>query len=163
MDLIPAPITQKPVLKPLVSKPDEVEKSDQTVDSDYQEIFYCKGRIKNAIPFDPGKLKPIDLSTALAETMSLSIASDALKNNAYTWIVFYNQKNFHSLDILRTGDDLWNLDTPVYCDDPACCFKHIAQADTKRLKDMIKIFFEGGDWYGLAPFGFDHWSFELGI
>ncbi len=164
MNLIPMPADQKPVLKPPASRPpDEIEKPDQTTDADYLEIFYCKGRMRDAVPFDPSKLAPADLGTALAETMSLVPAGDAEKNNAYAWIVFYNQKNFNSLHILRTGDDLWNLDTPAYCDDPACRFKHIAQSDTKRLEDIIKMFFEGGDWYGMAPFSFDYQSFEAGV
>ncbi len=76
-------------------------------------------------------------------------------------LYFIIKKNFNSLDILRVGDDLWNLNTPVYCDDPACRFKHIAQSDTKRLKDIIKMFFDGGDWYGMAPFTFDSQMFEI--
>ena len=141
----------------------EDRKSTQIIDTKYQEIFYCKGRIKDILPNDPNKLAPIDLQKALDETMNLCVAGHADKSNAYAWIVFYNQKNFNSIDILRTSENLWFLSTPVFIEDMRCRFKHIAQSDTRRLADIIKMFFEEDDWYGMANFRFDSQMFELGI
>ena len=143
-------------------KPEDTEdqKSTQNTDAKYQEIFYCKGRIKDTMPNNPNKLVPIDLQNALEETVNLGIADSSYKSNAYAWIVFYNQKNFNSIDILREREDLWHLDTPVFVEDERCRFKHIAQSDTKRLVDMIKMFFEGDDWYGVPNFKFDHYMFN---
>ena len=140
----------------------EDQKSTQIIDTKYQEIFYCKGRIKDVIPDKPNKLAPIDLQKALDEIMSLGVADSTYKSTAYAWIVFYNQKNFNAIDILRTREDLWNLSTPVFIEDMRCNFKHIAQSDTRRLADIIKMFFEGDDWYGMANFRFDSQTFELG-
>ena len=141
----------------------EDRKSTQIIDTKYQEIFYCKGRIKDILPSDPNKLAPIDLQKALDETMNLCVAGHVDKSNAYAWIVFYNQKNFNSIDILRTSENLWFLSTPVFIEDMRCRFKHIAQSDTRRLADIIKMFFEEDDWYGMANFRFDSQMFELGI
>ena len=166
MDGIPADVKQKldaQVLtpRPKSEKPEERE-SVQVADAKCQEIFYCKGRIRDTIPDVPNTLAPIDLQNALDETMNLGLADSTFKSNAYAWIVFYNQQNFNSIDILRVGDDLWNLDTPVFIEDERCRYKHIAQSDTRRLADIIKMFFEGDDWYGMANFRFNHELFELG-
>ena len=167
MSWIPTDVNRKldaQVLRPR-PKPEDTEdqKSTQNTDAKYQEIFYCKGRIKDIIPDNPNKLVPIDLQNALEETVNLGIADPSYKSNAYAWIVFYNQKNFNSIDILRVREDLWNLDTPVFIEDVRCRFKHIAQSDTRRLVDMIKMFFEGDDWYGVANFRFDSQMFDLGL
>ena len=162
MNLISTDVTQKPDSQLVVPTQDDAEeqKSTQNIDAGHQEIVYCKGRTKDVIPDNPRKLKPIDLQKALDETLSMGIADATYKSQEPVWIVFYNQKNFDSLDILRIGDDLWNLDTPVYCDDSFCCFKHAAQSDTKRLVDIIKMFFEEDDWYGMVKFEFLSWLYE---
>ena len=166
MNGIPAGVKQElgaRVLTPrLKSEGTERQESVQITDAKYQEIFYCKGRIRDTVPDDPSRLAPIDLQNALDETMNLGLADSTYKSNAHAWIVFYNQKNFNSIDILRVGDDLWNLDTPVFIEDERCRFKHIAQSDTRRLADIIKMFFDGDDWYGMANFRFDSQTFELG-
>ena len=166
MSGIPADVKQElgaRVLTPrLKSEGTEGQESVQIIDAKYQEIFYCKGRIRDTVPDDPSRLAPIDLQNALDETMNLGLADSTYKSNAHAWIVFYNQKNFNSIDILRVGDDLWNLDTPVFIEDERCRFKHIAQSDTRRLADIIKMFVGGDDWYGMANFRFDSQTFELG-
>ena len=164
MNQIPARVGHKSTGQVLASKSDSIEDQEavQNTDAKYQEIFYHKYRIRNAIPNDPSRLVPIDLKKALGETMSLWIAGVGWDGNEYAGIVFYNQKNFNSLDVLRICDDLWNLSTPVFVDDERCRFKHTAQTDTRRLADMIGMFFEGDDWYGMAIFKFDSQMFELG-
>lgn len=132
----------------------------QGTDAKYQEIFYAKGRMCDCSPA-PDRLAPADLATALGETMGLSLAGDAYHSRtAYAWIMFYNQKIHDSVSILRVGDDLWNLTTPVYAVDRRYQHKYIAQSDTKRLEDIIRLFFEGGDWYGMVDFTFDEQTFE---
>ena len=86
MSWIPTDVNRKldaQVLRPR-PKPEDTEdqKSTQIIDAKYQEIFYCKGRIKDIIPDNPNKLAPIDLQNALDETMSLGIADPSYKNNA---------------------------------------------------------------------------------
>jgi len=110
-------------------------------------------------PDSPDELTPIDLQTALVETESLSCVN--WRSAAYSWIIFYNQKNLNSVSILRVRDDVWQLETPVFCDDVRCCFKHMAQVDTRRLVDIIRMFFEGDDWYGMARFWFDDQMYEF--
>ncbi len=137
------------------------QKSTQSKDSQYQEIVYCKGRIMDRVPDNPNKMVSIDLQKALDETANLVIADPNFKNPHHAWIVFYNQKNFDSFDILRTGDDLWNVSTPIFCSDPICRYKHIAHLNTRRLEDTIRAFFEADDWYGIVDFVFDHQMFEI--
>jgi len=146
-------------------KPDveEDQKSSQDADAKYQEIFYSKQRIWERCPSSPDKLQPIDLKAALDETLSLSNADPDRKSNAYSVIVFYNQQNLNSVQILRIGDDLWQFETPVFCEDMNCCHTHSAQSDTKRLVDTIRVFFEGGDWYGMVRFQFSHELFEYNV
>jgi len=74
-----------------------------TTDAKHQEVFYCKRRIWEKGPRDPNELKPIDLRAALDETLGLSDADPDMKSNAYSYIVFYNQQNLNSVDILRLG------------------------------------------------------------
>ena len=166
MGQIPTGVDQKLGAQVLMPRPKpektEDQESTQNMDTKYQEILYCRGRIKDIIPDKPNKLVPIDLQNALDEIMSLGVADSTFKSMAYAWIVFYNQKNFNAIDILRTREDLWNLSTPVFVQDMRCNFKHIAQSDTRRLADIIRMFFEGDDWYGMANFRFDSQTFELG-
>ena len=142
---------------------DSIEEEATSADSQYHEIFYIKQRIQETTPRDPKKLSPIEFEQALAETMNLSVVNGTLKSRAYCSILFYNQKNLNSVDILRIRDDLWQLSTPVYSDDPVCTYCHIAQLDTKRLVDIIKMFFEGDDWYGLVNFWFDKSTIEMNL
>lgn len=143
-----------------VSKKEDGQDLVQVEGTKHQEIVYHKGRIKNRIPFNPNNFKPVDLQVALGETLSLSCAGIAFANNDYASIIFYNWINNDSVDILRVGDDLWNISAPVFCVDPRAGHKHITQLDTRRLTDMIKMFFEGGDWFGITRFHFDSWTFE---
>jgi len=105
MDAIPPAVSPKPPTQILIPKPGmaEDQKSAQDADAKYQEIFYCKRRIWEKGPRDPNELKPIDLRAALDETLSLSNADPDMKSNAYSYIVFYNQQNLNSVDILRLG------------------------------------------------------------
>ena len=150
-------------LPQVITTAESIEEESTCADSQYHEIFYIKQRIQERIPNDPKKLSPIEFEQALAETMNLSVVDGTLKSKAYCSIIFYNQKNFNSVDILRIRDDLWQLFTPVYSDDPVCTSCHIAQSDTKRLVDIIKMFFEGDDWYGLANFWFDRFTIETNL
>lgn len=137
------------------------QRLDQGTDVKYQEIFYAKGRIKDRGPDTPDKMVPIDLAKALDETMNLSLASTSDDDQTTcAWINFYNQKIGDSIDILRVSEDLWNLSTPVFAMDERYCFKYIAQSNTKRLTDIIKMFFNGDDWYGMINFVFDEQMFE---
>ena len=142
-------------LPQVITTAESIEEESTCADSQYHEIFYIKQRIQERIPNDPKKLSPIEFEQALAETMSLSLADSTYKSKAYCHITFYNQKNFNSINILRICDDLWQLETPVFSGDSNCDFCHIAKSDAKRLKDIIKMFFEGDDWYGLANFRFE--------
>ncbi len=163
MNLISTDIVQKPESQLLMLKPDDAEdqRSDQSTDAKYQEIFYHAGHIREACPNDPSKLKPMELQMALEKIMNLALADPTYTNKADAWMVLYNAKNFDSIDILRIGDDLWNLATPVFCDDSICRYKHIAQSDAKRLEDIIKMFFNGDDWQGMANFTFDFEMFKV--
>ena len=122
-------------------------------------ITYWMGRTREIGPDSPDGMKPVDLQSALGKTMALSCAS--YQSDAYTSIMFFNQGNFDSLNILRTGGDQWNLSTPVFCADPSYCNKYITHSDTKKLKGVIRAFFKGGDWYGMVNFSFDSQMFEV--
>lgn len=159
-DVSPKPQTQARIPKPDVA---EDQKSIQDADTKYQEIFYCKKRIWEKAPRDPSELKPIDLRAALDETLSLSDADPNMKSNAYSSIVFYNQQNLNSVHILRLGEDLWQFEAPVFCEDINCCHTYYAQSDTKLLADTIRVFFEGGDWYGMVHFQLDHDLFTYNV
>jgi len=165
MDAIPPAVSPKPPTQILIPKPGmaEDQKSAQDADAKYQEIFYCKRRIWEKGPRDPNELKPIDLRAALDETLSLSNADPDMKSNAYSSIVFYNQQNLNAIDILRMGDDLWQFEAPVFCEDIHCNHTYYAQSDTKRLVDTIRVFFEGGDWYGMVRFQLDHDLFKYNV
>ncbi|MDE0091135.1 MAG: hypothetical protein OXP12_07260 [Thaumarchaeota archaeon] len=139
----------------------EDQESAQVTDAKYQEVYYRRERIQDRISFDLHEYAPVDLQTALAETLGLSCADPTFRSNDYSSVIFYNQTNLNSVHILRTGEDLWNVDAPVFCDDPHARFKHITQLDTKRLTDMIKMFFEGDDWAGIVRFRFDSDTFKL--
>ena len=165
MDSIPTVVNRKLDAQAQALAPKQESGEDQeaaqATDAKHQEVYYHRSRIQERISFDLRKYAPVDLQTALAETLGLSRADPTFRNNNYASVVFYNQANLNSVHILRTGEDLWHVDAPVFCDDPHACFKHIAQLDTKRLTDMIKMFFEGDDWAGIVRFRFDSDTFKL--
>ena len=165
MDSIPTVVNRKPdaQTQALATKQEsgEDQESAQDTDAKYQEVYYHRGRTQDRVSFDLREYSPVDLQTALAETLGLSCADPTFRSNDYASVVFYNQANLNSVHILRTGEDLWNVDAPVFCDDPHARFKHITQLDTKRLTDMIKMFFEGDDWAGIVHFRFDTEMFKL--
>ncbi len=151
---------QNQMIRQRLENTDE-QKLIQNADTKYQEIFYCKGSTNDRIPDNPNKLTPIDLQKALEDIKNLSLAHISLQNNADVWIVFYNQSNLNSIDILRVDENVWNVCAPVYIEDPRCAFKHTTQLETRRLVDLVKVFFEGEDWYGMANFVFDSQMFEF--
>lgn len=165
MDSIPTAVNRKldAQTQALATKQEsgEEQESAQATDAKYQEVYYHRSRIQDRVSFDLRDYAPVDLQTALAETLGLSCADPTFRSKDYASVVFYNQTNLNSVDILRTGENLWNVSAPVFCDDPHARFKHITQLDTKRLTDMIKMFFEGDDWTGIVRFRFDSDLFKL--
>ncbi len=163
MNLVPD-IRQRPGPQQQVSirdAGDEQKSLQENEDSQYQEIFYWKGSIADTAPSNPNGFKPIDLPKALDETMNLVNGDPTYKDPHDAQIMFYNQKNFDSLGIIRTREDLWSLSTPVFCDDDRCRFKHITNCNTRRLVDIIEALFVADDWHGMADFRFARWVYEF--
>lgn len=134
--------------------------SMQGEESTHHQIYYLRQRISERTP-SLDRLKPVELSKALEDTLNLGIADPTYKSSEYALVVFYNQQTLESLQIIRNNVDVWDLSMPVYESDGNVCNTHCCQTNTEQVERIVTKFFEGGDWRGIKKFEFDRELFTL--
>lgn len=134
--------------------------SEQTEESTYHQIYYIRQRISERVA-SLDRLKPVELSKALEDTLNLGIADPTYKSPEYAYVIFYNQQTLESFQIIRTHADVWDLSLPAYESDRNVCNTHRCQTNTEQVERIVTRFFEGGDWRGVKKFEFDRELFAL--
>ena len=125
--------------------PDEkyYEELLQRSDAAHQNITYWKhGKF---VYVHALRFVPIDLQKALRET-------EELLHEYSESIGFSNGRNKDAISITRIADDQWDVEVPVFTRDQWDGYWWRASTDTKKIMDVIKMFFEELEWFGMLDF-----------
>lgn len=128
--------------------------SEQAAESTHHQIYYIRQRISERVA-SLDRLKPVELSKALEDTLNLGVADPTYKSPEYAVVIFYNQHTLESFQIIRNRTDVWDLSLPAYESDSNVCNTHRCQTNTEQVERIVTRFFEGGDWRGVKKFKFD--------
>ncbi len=118
----------------------------QATDVNYQNITYWKhGKFESvsALAF-----VTIDLQRAQAETKKLLWMHREL-------IGFSNGRSKDAVNIQRTGEEKWRVTVPIFTRDQWDGYFWRADSDTVILLDMIRLFFDELEWFGMLDFVMD--------
>ena len=119
------------------------QKTLQDTDKKYQHITYWKwGKFETV---DALKLIPIDLQKALNEAEKLLWEHEES-------IGFTNGKNKDAIHITRKEENLWHAHVPIFTKDEWDGYYWSAFSDTKTMFDVIRLFFEEVEWFGMLDF-----------
>ena len=119
------------------------QKTLQTTDEKYQHITYWKyGKFETVHGL---KFTPIDLQKALDETEKL------LWEHKES-IGFTNGKNKDAIHIRRKEENLWYAEVPVFTRKEWDGYYWSAFSDTRTIFDVIRLFFEEVEWFGMLDF-----------
>ena len=144
----------KPVLEPagqprpptaMAQDIGQSETDDQAQDTDhkYQEIFYWKyGRFETV---RPPPFREISLQKALSET-------EKLLYEYKECIGFSNARNHDSINIVRQAQDAWYAAVPIFKGEEWTGYHYTTETDTRRILDVIRLFFEEVEWFGMLDF-----------
>ena len=67
-------------------------------------------------------------------------------------IGFTNEINGDVADFVRADRDEWDVQVPVFKGGNWTGSHYIAKADTEKILEMTRLFFEGRDWFGALDF-----------
>ena len=80
--------------------------------------------------------------------VNLSKAIEAVENHTWkqgNFVGFVNDLD-ETLQFIRAEEDEWLVDVPVYVDARYADYSMKAVACTLQVKQMVRLFFEGGKW-----------------
>ena len=137
--------------------------TEQSADTQYQEVSYRRFYISEKTPGNPTGLKIVDFETALENMLNLGIADPKYKSKEYAFAVFYNHTTLESIDVLRVSSDTWQVSAPVFIIDTNYRNTHMSRADSRRLTDVFQMFFGGTDWQSPLRMHYDSLSVQLNL
>lgn len=118
----------------------------QGTDEKYQEITYWKyGKFETVHSL---AFTPIDLQKALHEAQKL--LPEHNEN-----IGFSNGHNKDAIDFTRVGGDDWRVQVPIFTREKWDGYYWRATSDTKCTLDIIRLFFDELEWFGMLDFKMD--------
>ncbi|MCY4490246.1 MAG: hypothetical protein OXC46_02140 [Thaumarchaeota archaeon] len=123
----------------------------QHTGENHQNITYCKtGKFENI-----GVLAhvQIDAKNALRETLRLLPQYEER-------IGFINAYLEESVNFKRLSDDDWFVDVPIVTRGKLDGYFYWAQSDTRGVVDIIRLFFDGLDWFSILDFKMNRLDFK---
>ncbi len=115
----------------------------QKTDAKYQNITYWKyGKFETVHPLS---FTPIDQQKALHETEKILWKYEEA-------IGFTNGQNKDAIHFKRTEEDRWHVTVPIFTREAWDGYFWWAVSDTRTVLDMIKLFFEELEWFGMLDF-----------
>jgi len=132
-----------------ISEEEYLHEQEEIIDTKYQSITYYKQNGSEVIGHD--KWVPIDFLKAMSEM-------EKLDWNKFNHIGFVNKKTHENVQFIRKGKNNWYADVPI--DDgvnwDGYCW--VAYSDNKSISNMMRLFFEEVEWFGMLSWKM--WRFE---
>ncbi len=122
------------------------QESLQNTDEEYQKITYWKhGEFETVSGL---KFTPIDLQKALHET-------EKLLEKYHESIGFSNGRNKDAIHITRNAKDQWAVQCPIFTRDEWDGYYWRTTTNTKKILDVIRLFFDELEWFDMLDFKMD--------
>jgi len=115
----------------------------QKTDVQHQEITYWKYGRFETVPST--EFTPIDLQKALSEI-------DRILWEYKESIGFTNGRNKDAINMRKIARDMWHVEVPIFTSAEWDGYAWTAETDTRRIKDVTRMFFDELEWFGMLDF-----------
>ena len=121
--------------------PVELIKQDTIPDVKYQDIIYHMDNPDKTV-HSKDQIH-IDFFKATSEMKNLDWNYD------WNYITFDNKKTNECVQFKRKGEDYWYADVPIKNNKDWEGYYWCSYSDTRKVIDMLKLFFEEVSWFGM--------------